>query len=68
MKTLLGVLVGTLAFLSASSALAQNDTMMNGDWMSGYGRMGGYGGILVPILIAMAVAGVVMWFVKRKDK
>jgi len=49
--------------LSAGDAMAQNGTMRNGGgWMSGYG------GILMPILLVIVVAGVVMWFVKQKGK
>lgn len=49
--------------MSSGVALAQGGTMMNGGgWMSGYG------GILVPILLVIAVAGVVVWFVKQKGK
>jgi len=63
MKTLLAMVVGTAPLLSAGVALAQSGTMMiGGDWMSGYG------GILVPILLVIAVAGIVMWFVKQKGR
>jgi len=60
MKTSLATAIGTVSF----SAHAQ---MMNdGVWGSGW--MGGYGGIWVPILIAIAVVGGVVWVVKQKGK
>ena len=38
--------------------------------MGGYGAgwMGGYGGLLVPILLVLAVVGLVVWVVKQKSK
>ena len=47
--------------------------MMGGNgsgWMGGYGSgwMGGYGGIWLPILVVIAVAGLVAWIVKQKGK
>ncbi len=36
--------------------------------MWGIGWMGGDGGIWVPILLAILVAGFVIWLIKRKDK
>jgi uncharacterized membrane protein len=69
MKALHAIVVGTLPLLSSSVALAQNGSMMNGGgWMGGYAGMGAYGGILVPILIFVAVAGLVVWVVKQKGK
>lgn len=38
-----------------------------GGWMGG-GWMGGYGGIWLPILIVVAIAGVVAWVVSQKKK
>lgn len=34
----------------------------------GFGWMGGYGGIWLPILLVIAVAGFVVWIVKQKGK
>lgn len=34
----------------------------------GFGWMGGYGGIWLPILVVIAVAGFVAWIVKQKGK
>ncbi len=53
--------------------------MMYGQGQSGYGPgmmggyggagwMGGYGGLLVPILLVLAVVGLVAWVVKQKSK
>ena len=65
MKTLLAVAVGTVPLLATGVSLAQNGNMMNGG-MWGGGWMGGYGGIWVPILLVIVVAGLVAWAVKRK--
>jgi hypothetical protein len=40
--------------------------MMGNDY--GFGWMGGYGGIWVPILLVAAVVGVVVWVVAQKKK
>jgi uncharacterized membrane protein len=36
--------------------------------MNGYGGMGGYGGIWVPILLTAVVVGLVVWVVNRTSK
>lgn len=67
MKTLLVMVVGTVALLASGVALAQNGNMMNGGtW--GTGWMGGYGGIGMPLLLVIVVAGLVAWIVKRGGK
>ncbi len=60
-------LAGLAPLLSAGVASAQSGHMMNGG-MSGFGWMGGYGGIWLPILVIIAVAGLVAWVVRRKGK
>lgn len=40
-------------------------SMMDG---YGFGWMGGYGGIWLPILLVVAIAGLVVWIVKQKGK
>ena len=65
MKTLLGMAVAAVPLLATDIASAQNGNMMNGgNWGSGW--MGGYGGIWMPILLVIAVVGIVVWIVKRK--
>lgn len=67
MKTLLAMAVGTVPLLATGFAWAQNGNMMNGGgW--GMGWMGGYGGIWVPILLVVVVAGVVALIMQRKGK
>lgn len=67
MKTLLVMAVGTVSLLATSVSFAQNGNMMNGGtWGSGW--MGGYGGIWMPILLVIVVAGLVAWIVKRGGK
>jgi hypothetical protein len=73
MRNLLAMAAGTAALLSSGALLAQNGTMMNGTgpgngWMNGYSGMGGYGGILVPILLTAVVVGLVVWVVTRTTK
>lgn len=73
MKDLLAMAVGTAALLSSGVLSAQGGAMMNSTgsgsgWMGGYTGMGGYGGILVPILLIAAVVGLVVWVVNRTNK
>jgi uncharacterized membrane protein len=67
MKTLLAMAVGTVPLLAPGVSLAQSGNMMNGG-MGGDGWMGGYGGMWVPILVVIVVAGLVAWVVARKGK
>ncbi len=42
---------------------------MNGAGMMGYGWMGGgYGGILIQVLVVVVLIGFVAWIVKQKIK
>ena len=64
MKTLLGM-AAAAPLLATDLASAQNGNMMNGgNW--GGGWMGGYGGYWMPILLVIAVVGLVVWIVKRR--
>lgn len=68
MKTLLGMVVGTVSLLATGVVLGQNGNIMNGGspgagWMHGYG---GYG-IGGPIFLLLVVA-LVVWMVQRKGK
>lgn len=69
------------AMIVTTTALAQpsqggsgpGNGMMGGNgtgWMDGYGfgGMGGYGGVWLPILVVIAVAGLVAWVVSQKKK
>lgn len=68
MKTILGLLaLGAVPLLGAGEALGQTGNMMSGG-MEGFGWMGGYGGMWVPILLVIVVAGLVAWVVQQKDK
>ena len=67
MRTLFAMAVGGVPLLATSVALAQNGNMMNGGgW--GMGWMGGYGGIWGPVLLVVAVVGVVALVMQRKGK
>lgn len=59
----------------ATSAMAQSQGgygMGSGGMMGGYGAGwmggGGYGGFLLPLLLVVAVAGLVAWIVAQKKK
>lgn len=67
MKILHSVSIGALPLLATGVAFAQNGHMGN-DSMGGFGWMGGYGGIWLPILVVILVAGVVAWAVAKKGK
>ena len=67
MKTWLATAVGTGSMLTTGVSLAQSGNMMNGGtW--GFGWMGGYGGIWMPILLVIVVVGLVVWVVNQKGK
>ena len=67
MKTLLAMAVGTLPLLVTGVAFAQSGNMMDGSgW--GVGWMGGYGGLLLPILLVIVAVGLVALVVKQKGK
>ena len=69
MKTLVAVTVGTMSVLAGGTALAQAGSMMgNGSVVWGEGWMGGYGGLLMPILIVAVVASLVTWVLKQIGK
>ena len=53
--------------LTTGVSLAQGGNMMNGGtW--GFGWMGGYGGVWMPILLFIVVVGLVVWVVNQKGK
>jgi len=65
MKNLLAIAVGMVLLLTTGVSLAQSGNMMNGGtW--GFGWMGGYGGMWMPILMIVVVVAVVVWIVKQK--
>ena len=67
MKNLIATAFGTVPLLATGVSSAQNGNMMNGGMWSG-GWMGGYGGMWVPILLAIVVVVLVAWIVQRKGK
>ncbi len=68
MKTLLAAWVGVVPLLTTGVALAQtgNTTNTNDGMWSAW--TSGYGGIAVTILIAIAVAGLVTFVMKKTGK
>ncbi len=66
MKTSLPMMVGAASLLTSGVVLAQTGTMMD-DGNSGFGWMGGYGGVWMPALLIVVVVLVVL-LVQRKDK
>ena len=69
MKNLRLWTVGTAPLLTSGVALAQTGTMMGGDHSgSGFGWMGGYGGVWMPVLLIVVVIALVVLVMQRKDK
>lgn len=64
MKTLHSLAAGAAGLMASAAALAQSGHMMDGGFMDGW--MGGYGGIWVPILLAIAVLVIVVMVINRK--
>jgi len=64
MKSVLAVAVGAVLSLCANIAWGQGGNMMDGGMWGGW--MGGYGGYWMPVLVLIAVVGLVVWIVKRK--
>ena len=64
MKTTVAVAVSTLPWLATDVSRAQGGSMMDGGMWGGW--MGGYGGFWMPVLVLVAVVGLVVWIVKRK--
>lgn len=64
MKSVLAVAVGAVLSLCANIAWGQGENMMDGGMWGGW--MGGYGGYWMPVLVLIAVVGLVVWIVKRK--
>lgn len=73
MKVLHLMFVSTMSMLIPGISLAQQGGMMNGNgwgggWMGGYGGMGDYGVVWMPILLVIVVVGLVVLIVKQKGK
>ena len=67
MKILLATATGTGSVLATGVAMAQNANMMNGGvWNDGW--MGGYGGVGMPLLLVIVIAGLVAWIASRSGK
>ena len=65
MKNLFAIGVGAVPLLTNGVSFAQSGNMMNGGtW--GYGWMGGYGGIWMPVLMIIVAVALVVWIVKQK--
>ncbi|MDP1527892.1 hypothetical protein [Rhodoferax sp.] len=67
MNNLRLLIVGAAPLLTSGVALAQTGTMMGGDH-SGFGWMGGYGGVWMPVLLIVVVVALVVLVIQRKDK
>lgn len=67
MRTLLVMVIATVSMLATGASWAQTGNMMNGGMWNG-GWMGGYGGMWVPILLAIAVIALVVWIIGRGGK
>jgi hypothetical protein len=62
-----GSILAASAFAQPSSGgnYGPGNGMMGGD---GFGWFGGYGGMWLPLLLVILVAGLVAWFVAQKKK
>lgn len=67
---LIGATIVTTTVLAQPSQGGNGPGYGMGGMMDGYGFgwMGGYGGIGMPILLVVVVAGLVAWIVKQKGK
>jgi len=68
MKAFHAVWVGAVPLLAASVSLAQTGNLANANESMWTGWTSGYGGIAVTILIAIVVAGLVTFVIKRNGK
>ena len=66
MNTFRTLCFDAVLLLTTSAALAQKGSMMDDTW--GGGWMGGYDGMWMPILLAIAVIALVVWIVRRGGK
>lgn len=64
MNVLRAGLAGLMPLLFAIVASAQSGHMVDGSTVD-YGWMWGYGGIGLPILVFIAIAGLVLWLVTQ---
>lgn len=67
MKKVRFLTVGAVLPLISDVALAQAGSMMSGDH-SGFGWMGGYGGIWMPVLLIVVVVALVVLTLKSRGK
>jgi uncharacterized membrane protein len=67
MKNLRLLTAGASPLLTGGVALAQTGTMMGGG-NSGFGWMGGYGGVWMPVLLIVVIVALVVLVIQRKDK
>ena len=67
MKNLLTAVFAAGSMLTTGVSLAQSGNMMDGN-IGGFGWMGGYGGVWMPILLVIVVVGLVVWVVSQKGK
>lgn len=67
MKALHSLTLGCAPLLSSGVTMAQTGTMMGGG-NSGFGWMGGYGGVWMPVLLIVVVVALVVLVIQRRDK
>jgi uncharacterized membrane protein len=67
MKTMHSMAAGAALVFTSGVDLAQAGSMMGGG-NSGFGWMGGYGGVWMPVLLIVVVVALVVLVVQRKDK
>jgi uncharacterized membrane protein len=67
MKSLRLLIAGAAPLLTSRVALAQTGTMMGGEH-AGFGWMGGFGGVWMPVLLIVVVVALVVFVIQRRDK
>lgn len=68
MNTKFASLVAAASLITAGVSSAQSNNMMMNGGGGSFGWMGGYGGIGWPLMLLIAVVGLVAWFAKRGGK
>jgi len=67
MMTFFAAAIGTEPVSATGVSMVRNVSMMNGGvWSDSW--MGGYGGVWMPLLLVIVLAGVAAWVVNRGGK
>ncbi len=67
MKISHAMIAGAVSLMANGAAVAQGGHMMD-EGMRGFAWAGGYSGVLLPVFVVFAAAGLVTWFVGERGK